>query len=114
MSNFTPEKKLRHVNSKIKQLEKNSNFLKKEIVKVILIGIIFSLLAPMYRGEEDISGSQRDSALERMDGNYLNTVLLAAGVYISFCLLGHFIWGIQDRKKMKYLLERKSKIEQNS
>lgn len=112
MGDYFAEKKLRYLNMKIRNLEKNSNFLKKEIIKVILIGITFSLLAPFYRGEEELTGRLRDSPLDRMGGNYLNTVILAAGVYIVFCLLGHFIWGIQDRRKMKKLLEQKRIVEE--
>lgn len=113
MSSFTLDKQLRHVNMKIKKLKKNSNFFGRNILKVILFGIGFSFIAPLYDGnDEHYTGRKRDSILERMDGDYWNAVLLCAGVYLTLCLLGHFIWGIQDRQKMKHLVQRKEKIEE--
>jgi len=111
MSGFNLEKQLRHVNMKIRKLEKNSNFFGRNIVKVVLFGVGFSFLAPRYSGNsDDYMNHDRDSILEQMDGNYWNAVLLCAGVYVSLALLGHFVWGIQDRRKMKRLLVRKKII----
>ncbi|MEQ6125155.1 hypothetical protein AAON49_13185 [Pseudotenacibaculum sp. MALMAid0570] len=112
MDSYYLEKRLRYLNGKIKRLEKNSNFFGKNIIKVILFGIGFSFLAPRYYQHDSYTGYTSDTIQERMDGNYWNAVLLCAGVYISLSLLGHFIWGIQDRRKMKKLIERKRKIEE--
>ena len=111
MSGFTLEKQLRHVNMKIKKLEKNSIFFGRNIVKVALFGFAFSFLAPRYSGsEDDFIDHDGESILEQMDGNYWKAILLCAGVYASLALLGHFVWGIQDRRKMKRLLTRKEMI----
>lgn len=109
---YTLQKRLKIVNLKLKRLERNSNFFKKNIFKVVLFGIVVCLIGPYYSVSDDLHITKRKSVLEQMDDNYLNSVLLFVGVYTSLCLLGHIVWNFQDKKTMNKLLKEKKSIEE--
>ncbi|WP_459211870.1 hypothetical protein [Aquimarina rhabdastrellae] len=82
------------IEGKIKQLESQMSFIKRNLVLVILFGLFFIPLAPFY-GEDDMP------ILKNLDYNYLLALCFSAGVYLSFCFLAHFLWDYQDRRKIK-------------
>jgi flagellar biosynthesis protein FlhB len=109
---YTLQKRLKVINLKIKKLHKNSNFFKRNLLKVILFGIGFCLIGPFYSRYDELNISKRESVLEQMDGNYLYAVFLFAAIYISFSILGHITMGIQDRRSLKKLLHEKQHVEE--
>lgn len=88
---------------RLEEIKKNNGFFKKNLVKVIIFGIIFSLIAPSYNGDSTskIRLAESESILDKMGGNYLSSVLLTLAIYTLFCIIGHIGFGIQDKMRIK-------------
>lgn len=98
-------KALQATENKISSNIKQSNFFGRNLWQVIGFGILVSLWAPIY------SGSNGRTIMEEGNLTYFEAVLFTAVVYSVFCLLGHFIWGMQDKRKHKQLMLRKKQLE---
>ena len=98
--------------AKIEKIEKNSGFIKKNFIKVLLFGIGFSLLLPFYSGPNNkYSNSKRDTLLEISELDYLPFVIITFLVYAFLCFLGHIIFSYQDKRELKKLRKLKASIE---
>lgn len=110
MNRYYKEKELSAVKGKIKTAKAHSGIIIRNIWKVIGFGIFVSLWAPTHNSGHYISG--RRPVLERSDLSYWQIVALTAIVYSSFCILGHFVWRFQDKRKIRKLEKRRSYLEQ--
>lgn len=107
MSKHYKEKALLATTYKIERLKEQSGFFKKHLNKVIILGAIFSFLAPFYMGEES-----EKSIMEQSKMSYTESVVFIALVVFSFCVIAHITWTIQDKKRMKRLIKRKEELEE--
>lgn len=105
MNEYRKRKLLKATKYKIKRIHSESGFFIKNIWKVIIFGIGFSFWTPFYRGDHE------KSILEKEEYTYIELVLFSASVYVCFCLLGHFVWGIQDKRSLKKLIKKKEILE---
>ncbi len=97
---------------KIEDIENHSGFFKKNLVKVIIFGVLFSLYAPTYVGEHNLRFGNSSPVMDRIGGSYLTAVIWALCVYTSFCLLGHFVFALQDKYRIKRFQKLKKAIEE--
>ncbi|MCR8666527.1 hypothetical protein NO995_02460 [Aestuariibaculum sp. M13] len=109
MPHYYKEKELSAVNGKIETIIRESNFIQKNIWKVIGFGIIVSLWAPTYSNRHSLS--RRKSALDISNLSYYELVLLTAIVFTVICVLTHYSIKYQDGKKLKQLHTRKLELE---
>jgi len=105
MSKHYKEKALLATTYKIQSLKEQSNFFKKNLNKVIILGVAFSFCAPFYSGENG------KTVKELSEVTYTDSVLLTAAVVFALCLIAHVSWTIQDKLRLKRLLKRKKELE---
>ncbi|WP_394750448.1 hypothetical protein [Spongiimicrobium salis] len=106
MSRYYKEKAPLATKAKIARLHKESGFFRKNRIKIIFFGIVFSLWAPFH--ERGFEGTMRDIT----GMNYLKIGALSLIFYTLFCFLGHTVWTYQERQKMKALQQKKTSLEQ--
>jgi hypothetical protein len=113
MNHATLKNQLILVNLKIKELEKDANFLGRHIYKVILFGIVLCLFLAKYgdTGRYSTEGKDRP-ILQMFEENYLFAFLFCAGIYAAFCVLVHLIWRFQERKELNRWMKRKQILEE--
>ncbi len=58
--------------------------------------------------QEQLKGN---TIMEEGNLSYFEAVLLTAVIYTVYCLIGHFIWGMQDKRKHERLMKRKKQLE---
>jgi hypothetical protein len=107
MSDYFKRKALQATENKIVSNLRQSNYFGRNLRKVIGFGILVSFWAPTYS-----SGNKGKMLYEDSHLSYFELVLSTAVVYTVFCLLGHFIWGFQDRRKHERLMKRKRQLEE--
>ena len=95
----------------ITKLEGKIPLLKKQPLKVLGFGIIFSLTGPNYTGGHYYMDSETESIAERANMSYLSLVICFFISYVFFCLLGHIIFTYQDKLKLKKLKTQLKEIE---
>ena len=105
MYHYYKRKALPATKNKIASNLNQSNYFGRNIWKVIGFGILVSLWAPTY------SDNKGKTIMDEGNFSYFEAVLFTAVIYTVFCLLGHFIWGMQDRKKHERLMERKRQLK---
>lgn len=113
MERYYKEKALLATENKIHTLKKNSNLIPKNIVKVILFGIGFSLYAPFF-GSGKSYGRNKNSVMSLAAKNgisYLELVLYIIFGYFICCILLHYLWEFQDKSQLKKLFLRKQNLE---
>lgn len=101
------EKNLYITELKIKKIINGSNFFRRNLLKVIGVGLLFSIWAPSYVGE-----FKEKSIMDRGDYSYFELVLFALIIYSTFCVLAHFSWKYNDKKALQKLKKKKSDIKQ--
>ena len=104
------EKEIKAIDGKIKTLESNSKYFIKNIYKIFFFGILFTILGPFYSGKNNYVHN-RKSAIEMNEYSYIELNIIFASIYIIGCLILHFVWEYQDKKKLKLLKDRKMKLE---
>jgi len=97
--------------AQIKKLEQKVPLLKKQPLKVLGFGILFSITGPNYSGAYDYMDTERESIVERANMGYINLVIYFFIGYVFFCLLGHVIFTYQDKLKLKKLKSQLKQIE---
>nr|WP_299384456.1 hypothetical protein [Allomuricauda sp.] len=106
MQRHYKEKALLATKYKIENLERDSGFFRRNFWKVTAFGVFFSIWAPSFT---DMGGN---TVMYRLGMSFFESALVSGGVYLTFCLLGHFIWTYQEKEQMKRLLRRKAKLEE--
>ncbi|GAA4270914.1 hypothetical protein U6A24_03360 [Aquimarina gracilis] len=86
---------------KIEDIQNHSGFFKKNLLKVIIFGILFSLYVPTYTGGHKLRFGRSQSIMDRLGGDYFTAVIWSLCVYASFCIIGHIVFAIQDKYRIK-------------
>lgn len=105
------ENRISVYSARIKKLEEKIPLLKKQPLKVLGFGILFSITGPNYTGEYDYMDSERDSIVDRANMSYISLVICFFIAYVFFCLLGHVVFTYQDKLKLKKLKSQLKEIE---
>ena len=105
MSKYYKEKALLATENKIDRIKEDAGFFKRNQNKLIIVGAVIALIAPLYnRGSRSLQ--------KELGMSYENSVLFIAAAYASICFLSYVLWSIQDRLKLKRLMKRKKELEE--
>lgn len=105
------ENRIRVYTAQIKQQEEKVPLLKKQPLKVLGFGILFSITGPNYTGAYDYMDAERESIADKANVSYVTLVISFFIGYVFFCLLGHMIFTYQDKLKLKKLKAQLKQIE---
>lgn len=93
---------------KIEDVEHHSNFVVKNLWKVVGFGVMLSLAVPAQGlGDYELKGP---SILSMMDTEYWEAVFGIAILYIGCFIVFHFGWKLQDSLYLKELNEKKDQL----
>ena len=106
------ENRLIVLTARLEQAEANSSIFIKHFWKVLTFGIGLSFYLPFESGSNHY-GMHHDapSALERVNVEYLEFVLITFLTYVGICLFGHIVFTIQDRHRIKSLKKQLQDIK---
>src|SRR5690606_37710887 len=106
MYNNLEEKRLYVLKLKLKRAQEQTGFFKKNLImmifSIIRISFYVSFFSEVYLNKNVITITK---------GKLINELIFTASICVVFCLLGHIIWGIQDRLKIKRLIKEIEKLE---
>lgn len=105
MSKHYIEKALLATTYKIERVKEQSNYIKKNINRVIIIGTLLSFWAPFYTTDNG------KSVVDELNLSYTDSVVLTFSIILFFCILGHFVWNFQDKQRIKKLMKKKEELE---
>ena len=95
------ERRLKSLEYQIQELENQPNYFKKYWLRILLVGILVTLIAPEY--------SKRNSKplIYYFDYNYPLCYSVVAFSYVVICTIMLLTFTIQDKKKLKKLKEKR-------
>ena len=95
------ERRLRSLDYQIQELENRPNYLKNYWLRLVLVGVLVTLIAPEY--------SKRNSKplIDYFDYNYPLCYSVVAFSYVVICAIMLLTFTIQDKKKLKKLKEKR-------
>ena len=95
------ERRLKSLDYQIQELENRPNYLKNYWLRLVVIGILVTLIAPEY--------SKRNSKplIDYFDYNYPLCYSVVAFSYVVICAIMLLTFTIQDKKKLKKLKEKR-------
>ncbi|MCA1965544.1 MAG: hypothetical protein LDL23_02720 [Flavobacterium sp.] len=95
------ERRLKSLNFQIQELENRPNYLKNYWLRLVLVGVLVTLIAPEY--------SKRNSKplIDYFDYNYPLCYSVVAFSYVVICAIMLLTFTIQDKKKLKKLKEKR-------
>lgn len=99
------ERRLRSLEYQIQELENRPNYYKKYWLRIIVIGVLVTLIAPEY------SARNSKNLIYYFDYNYPICYTVVAISYIVLCAIMLLTFNIQDKKKLKKLKEERELID---
>ena len=99
------ERRLKSLEYQIQELENQPNYFKKYWLRILVVGILVTLIAPEY--------SKRNSKplIYYFDYNYQLCYIVVAISYLIICIVMFLTFIIQDKKKLKKLKEKRDLID---
>lgn len=105
------ERKLRSLDYQIQELENRPNYYKKYWLRLVVIGVLVTLITPEYARYSKYNRIKYESLIEFFDYNYPLCYTVVAFSYIVFCVIMLLTFTIQDKKKLKKLKEERDMID---
>ncbi len=99
------ERRLRSLDYQIQELENRPNYYKKYWLRLIVIGILVTLIAPEYTARNS------KNLIYYFNYNYPLCYTVVALSYITLCIIMFITFKIQDKKKLKKLKEEREFID---
>ena len=99
------ERKLKIINYQIKELENNQEYLKNYWLRIALIGVLVTLIAPEYTHQKT------KPLIFYFNYNYPFCYSVVALFYTIICVIMLITFNIQDKKKLKKLKEERNFID---
>ncbi len=99
------ERKLKSIEFQIQQLENQPNYLKNYWLRLVLAGILVTLIAPEYTTRNS------KSLIYYFEHNYPLCYTVVALSYIVLCAIMLLTFNIQDKKKLKKLKEERDLMD---
>lgn len=99
------ERRLKSLEYQIQELENQPNYFKKYWLRILVVGILVTLIAPEY--------SKRNSKplIYYFDYNYPFCYSVVAISYLVICIVMFLTFIIQDKKKLKKLKEERDLLD---
>ncbi|TDR24362.1 hypothetical protein [Flavobacterium cheniae] len=95
------ERRLKSLDYQIQELENRPNYYKKYWLRLIVIGILVTLIAPEY------TAKNAKNLIYYFDYNYPLCYSVVAFSYVVICAIMLLTFTIQDKKKLKKLKEKR-------
>lgn len=105
------ERRLKSLDYQIQELENRPNYYKKYWLRLIVIGILVTLIAPEYTRYSKYNRAKYESLIEFFDYNYPLCYTVVALSYIVLCAIMLLTFNIQDKKKLKKLKEERDLMD---
>lgn len=99
------ERRLKSLDYRIQELENQPNYFKKYGLRLLLIGIPVTLIAPEYTARNS------KNLIYYFNYNYPLCYTVVALSYITLCIIMLITFKIQDKKKLKKLKEEREFID---
>ena len=99
------ERRLKSLDYQIQELENRPKYFKKYWLRLIVIGILVTLIAPEYAAKNS------KSLIYYFDYNYPLCYTVVALSYIVLCAIMLLTFNIQDKKKLKKLNEERDLMD---
>ena len=95
------ERRLKSLDFQIQELENRPSYLKNYWLRLVLVGVLVTLIAPEY--------SKRNSKplIDYFDYNYPLCYSIIAFSYVVICAIMLLTFTIQDKKKLKKLKKKR-------
>ena len=91
------ERRLKSLDYQIQELENRPNYYKKYWLRIIVIGVLVTLIAPEYAAKNS------KNLIYYFDYNYPLCYTVVVLSYIILCAIMLLTFNIQDKKKLKKL-----------
>ncbi len=105
------ERKQKSLDYQIQELENRPNYYKKYWLRLVVIGVLVTLIAPEYTRYSKYNRIKYESLIEFFDYNYPLCYTVVAFSYIVLCVIMLLTFTIQDKKKLKKLKEERDMID---
>lgn len=99
------ERRLKSIDYQIQELENRTNYYKKYWLRLVVIGVLVTLIAPEYTAKNS------KNLIYYFDYNYPFCYTVVALSYIVLCVIMLLTFTIQDKKKIKKLKEDRVMID---
>ena len=99
------ERRLKSLDFQIQELENRPNYYKKYWLRIIVIGVLVTLIAPEY------TAKNAKNLIYYFDYNYPLCYTVVALSYVVLCAIMLLTFNIQDKKKLKKLKEERELID---
>ena len=99
------ERRLKSLDFQIQELENRPNYYKKYWLRIIVIGVLVTLIAPEYTTRNS------KSLIYYFEHNYPLCYTVVALSYIVLCAIMLLTFNIQDKKKLKKLKEERDLMD---
>ena len=99
------ERRLKSLDYQIQELENRPNYNKKYWLRIIVIGVLVTLIAPEYATRNS------KSLIYYFDYNYPLCYSVVAFFYVVICAIMLLTFTIQDKKKLKKLKEERDLMD---
>lgn len=99
------ERRLKSLDFQIQELENRPNYYKKYWLRIIVIGVLVTLIAPEYAAKNS------KNLIYYFDYNYPLCYTIVALSYIILCTIMLLTFNNQDRKKLKKLKEERDLMD---
>lgn len=97
---------------KIENALRDKNWIGRNWIKVVLLGVFMSVVGPVYTHEPDgIHRTKAAAAVDVSDFGHLGTGIAFAFIYTICALIAYWTGKYQDNKKINLLKEDRAKIE---
>ena len=95
------ERRLKSLDYQIQELENRPSYLKNYRLRLVVVGVLVTLIAPEY------SARNSKSLIYYFDYNYPLCYTVVAFSYLVICAIMLLTFTIQDKKKLKKLKEKR-------
>ena len=99
------ERRLKSLDYQIQELENRPSYLKNYWLRLVLVGVLVTLIAPEYTTRNS------KNLIYFFDYNYPLCYTVVAFSYIVLCAIMLLTFTIQDKKKLKKLKEERDMID---
>lgn len=99
------ERRLKSLEYQIQELENQPNYFKKYWLRILVVGILVTLIAPEY------SKQNSKPLIYYFDYNYPLCYSVVAISYLVICIVMFLTFIIQDKKKLKKLKEERDLMD---
>lgn len=105
------ENELEVTERRLYTVNEGRHYFLKNWYKVLVFIVVFSLISPNIGSQNKMATNNGTTVIELLQMSYFQIVMFVFIACIAVCTLAHFIWDLQDSKKIKRLEKYKRELE---